>query len=471
MKRYLFLLLLLPSFLNAQKNYPALLDQYMQTAVAVNQFSGSVLVAKGDNIIYEKTFGTLDYAAMQSLDRNSMFELGIITEEFTAAAILLLRDEGKLKLSDPITKYFSQLPYSNVTIKHLLTHTSGLPDYYEEVMKNKWGTKNYATNTDIIKSLAVAKIPLAAQPGTRFEQNRYFTDYVVLAAIIEKVSGKSYEDFMQKKIFTPLHLTHTKVLTTMQLNEHKTPNHTESIYFNEAKQQFFPADSFSYMDKEYRHITDNIAGGKGISSTAHDLFLWSRALHNQKLLSASSQQEMFMPLVLKDTVNGVSMGYGVLVGKNLIGDYIQQRETGNNETLGYLNQLMRYLTGDITIISLAHKSKSTSAINGTLACILFDREIVLPYIHKAVAIDTALLDNYTGTYTMPHSTTVYKKDGTLWMTVTNEPDLKLLPESNNKFFSPNKEYDWQINFETGTDGKVLRTYFIYSGLKVEAKRL
>src|SRR6185312_17357882 len=149
----LFFLLLLPTFLKAQKNYPELIDQYMQAAVAVNQFSGSVLIAKGDNIIYEKTFGTLDYAAKQPLDSNSMFELGIITEEFTAAAILLLRDEGKLKLSDAVTKYLSKLPYRNVTIQNLLTHTAGLPDYYEEVMKNKWGTKKYATNSDIIMSL------------------------------------------------------------------------------------------------------------------------------------------------------------------------------------------------------------------------------------------------------------------------------------------------------------------------------
>jgi CubicO group peptidase (beta-lactamase class C family) len=469
MKKILFLLML-PSLLKAQKNYPELLDQYMQAAVEINQFSGSVLIAKGDKIIYEKTFGTLDYAATQPLDSNSMFELGILSEEFTATAILLLKDEGKLKLTDFITKYFPELPYSNITIKQLLTHTSGLPDYYEEVMKNKWGTEKYATNADVLKSLATAKIPLAAPPGIRFEQNRYFTDYVVLAALIEKVSGESYAGFLQRKIFTPLQLLHTKVLTSLQLYEHKTPNHTESIYFNEAKQQFFPADSFSYMDQEYRHIANDIVGGKGISSTAHDLFVWSRALHNQKILSVASQREMFMPSALRDTGNKIYLGYGVLVGKNEIGDFVQQRETGNNETLGYLNTLMRYTKNDITIINLAHKGKNTSSINGPLAYILFDREIVPPYMHTAAAIDTALLNNYTGTYTMP-PTIVYKKDGTLWMTVSGEPDLKLLAESKSKFFSSNKEYDWQIEFQTDANNKVLKTYFIFNGLKKEAKRL
>ena len=398
-----------------------------------------------------------------------MFELGIITEEFTAAAILLLRDEGKLNLSDAITKYFPELPYSNVTIQNLLTHTSGLPDYYDEVMKNKWGTKKYATNTDVIKSLAAAKLPLPAQPGTRFDEYRYFTDYVVLAAIIKRVSGKSYAIFLQQKIFTPLHLSNTKVLTIVQLDQHSKSNHTERIYFDESRQQFFPADSFSYFGQEYWHITKNIVGGKGISSTAQDLFLWSRALHNQKFLSASSQKEMYMPSALRDTANNIYLGYGVLVGKNELGDFVQQRETGNNETLGYLNALMRYTTDDLTIINLANKAKTTSNINGTLAYILFDREIVPPYVHKAVAIDTTLLDHYVGNFESP-SAAVYKKDGTLWMTNKGEPDLKLLPESNTKFFSPNKEYDWQIEFQTDAYGKVVKTYFIFSGLKKEAKR-
>ena len=110
-----------------------------------------------------------------------MFQLGIITEEFTAAAILLLKDESKLKLSDPITRYFPELPYSNVTIKHLLTHTSGLPDYYEQVMKGKWGTERYATNADIINNLAVARVPLAWERGTHFDEYHYFTEYPLLA--------------------------------------------------------------------------------------------------------------------------------------------------------------------------------------------------------------------------------------------------------------------------------------------------
>src|SRR6478736_1609464 len=178
----------------------------MNAAVAINQFSGSVLIAKHGNIIYRKTFGTLDFANEHLLDSNSMFELGVITEEFTAAAILILKEKGKLKLTDPITKYLPELPYNNVTVKHLLTHTSGLPDYYDAVMQGKWDTSKLAKNADVIKNLAAAKVPLAWEPGKHYDQYHYYTEYPLLASIIEKVSGQSYADFMQQNIFIPLHM-------------------------------------------------------------------------------------------------------------------------------------------------------------------------------------------------------------------------------------------------------------------------
>ena len=308
----IFLLLIFPTSLQAQKNYPALLDQYMKAAVNVNQFSGSVLIAKHDSIIYQKTFGTIDYANTKPLDNTSMFELGNITEEFTAAAILLLKDKGKLKLTDTITKYLPELPYNTVTIKDLLTHTSGLPDYYDDVMKDKWGTGKLATNDDVVKSLADAKVPLAWLPGTKYDGYHYYTDYPLLATIIEKVSGLSYKDFMQQNIFTPLHLNHTKVFSELHVNKESHQNHTESVYFNEVKQEFFPADSMRQMPPEYFYATDGVIGGTGISSTATDLFVFNRALKNRNLLLPSTQNEMFMSYVLKDTVNKMFFGYGVL---------------------------------------------------------------------------------------------------------------------------------------------------------------
>ena len=470
MKRIL-LFCIFPLILHAQKDYPVLLDNYMNAAVNVNQFSGSVLIAKHNNIIYQKTFGTLDYANTKPLDSNSMFELGNITELFTATAILMLKDEGKLKLSDPITKYFPELPYTNVTIKHLLTHISGLPDYYDDVMKDKWGKEKIAANTDVIRELAAAKVPLAWLPGTRYDVYHYYTEYPLLASIIEKISGITYAEFIQRRIITPLHLNNTKTLAELQMDKKLHANHTESVYFDESKQQFFPADSMRQMPPEYLYATQAVVGDVGISSTANDLFLLERALINHTLLSASTQQEMFKPHVLKDTVNQMFLGYGVITGKNEFGNYVQQRDDGNNITLGYITTLINYPKEDITIVVLANKAKSSSNIAGVLSYVLFDKGVVPPYIHKAVSIDTSLLDKYAGKYALPRVTKVYKKDGTLWVTIQGEPDLKLLPESPTKFFSSDKEYDWQLEFMTDNKGKIVKTYFIFSGLRKAAKKL
>ncbi len=470
MKTILFLFLL-PMSLMAQKNYPVLLDQYMKAAVNVNQFSGSILIAKHDSIIYQKTFGTIDFANTKPLDSNSMFELGNITEEFTGAAILLLQDKGTLKLTDTITKYLPELPYNNVIIKDLLTHTSGLPDYYDEGMKDKWGTQKLATNDDVVKSLAKAKAPLAWKPGTRYDEYHYYTEYPLLASIIEKVSGLSYTDFMQQNIFDPLQLHHSKVFAELEANKELHANHTESIYFDETKQQFFPLDSFKAFAPEVSYATNGVVGGIGVSSNAYDLFLFSRALKYNRLLSPSAQKEMFTPYVLKDSLNKMFFGYGVLTGKNELGNYIQQRDDGNNITLGYITTVINYPLVDFTIIVLANKAKSSSNIAGPLAYILFNKQVVPPYTHKEVSIDTSLLDKYAGEYKMSRIAKVYKKDGTLWTTIPEEPDLKLLPESSTKFFSSNKFYDWQIEFKTDKAGNVVKAYFIFSGLKKEAKKL
>ena len=460
-----------PVFLQAQKDYPSLVDAYMQAAVNVNQFSGSVLIAKKDVVIYQKNFGSIGYAGTKILDSNSLFELGNITEEFTAAAIMLLKDQGKLELTDQLTKYFPELPYPTVTIKDLLTHTSGLPDYYDEGMKDKWGTGRLASNKDVIKSLADHKIPLAWKPGTNYKEDHYYTEYPLLAAIIEQISGKSYAQFMQQHIFKPLQLNHTIVLPELEATKKQHPNHTESVYFDESKQQFFPADSFRAFSPELGYATNAVVGGIGISSTAHDLFLFNRALISGRLLTASSQKIMSTPQFAKDSVTKMFFGCGVLTGKNEFGNYIQQRDDGNNITLGYITTVINYAMHDVTIIVLANKAKSSSNIAGPLAYILFDRDVVPPCKHVQAAIDTLILDRYVGKYKILYTITIYKKDGTLWMTNRGEPDLKLLPESPTKFFSSSREYDWQIEFKTDVSGRVLKTYFIFSGLKKEATKL
>lgn len=469
MKKML-ILLAFPISLFAQKDYPALLDNYIRSAADINQFNGCVLVARSGKIIYQSSWGHTDFASTRSLTNQSLFDIGKLTEQFTATGILLLSKNKKLQLTDTITKYFPELPYDNITLHHLLTHTSGLPDYYE-IMKGKWGTGKLATNADMIKYLAEAKAPLLFKPGQKFES--CYTGFPLLASVIEKVSGLNYAVFMQKNIFDPLQMAQTRVLPLSHNQKKNYPGHTEGVPYDEPGQDFVPADSIRHFPAEMWFISEGILGGTGISSTTGDLLLWDRALKSNKLLPEIIQNQMFSSHVLIDSSSKIFTGYGVWMGKNELGKYLQYYDGGNNSTIGYSASLIRYTKQDITIVVLTNKTKSSSLITGPLAYIMFDREVLPLSMHKEVSIDTLILDRYVGKYASPNIIEVIKKDGKLYRhwPWTGEPDLEFRPESGTKFFSVSREYDHQIEFKTDNTGKVIRAYYIVGGIKKEIKKI
>ncbi|MEP7079805.1 MAG: serine hydrolase domain-containing protein, partial [Ginsengibacter sp.] len=148
----------------AQKNTSSF-EAYMQGQSGLYKFNGNVLVAKNGKTIYKKTFGYADFNLKEKLDNNSIFDIGSIAKEFTAVGILSLIDKGKLNYSDSLGKFFPQLPYSNVTIRQLLTHTSGMPDGYDLVDKY-FDHNKIAENQDLLKLLALYKPELYFIPGT-----------------------------------------------------------------------------------------------------------------------------------------------------------------------------------------------------------------------------------------------------------------------------------------------------------------
>lgn len=209
----IFFLLALPLILHAQRNYPVLIDSFMMAEVSVNHFNGNILVAKKENIIYQKAFGYRNYDTKESLDNNSVFELASISKQFTAMGILLLMEKRKLALSDSLRKFFPQLPYNNIPIQNLLTHTSGLPSYEDEMeMADKWNPKKIASNNDVINFLAREKPSIHFKPGEKWEYSN--TAFVLLTSIIEKVSGQTFKEYMEANIFKPLNMQHSRVYNT-----------------------------------------------------------------------------------------------------------------------------------------------------------------------------------------------------------------------------------------------------------------
>jgi CubicO group peptidase (beta-lactamase class C family) len=465
----ILLILAFPLSLQAQQKYQAQLDSYIRSAVDINQFNGCVLVAQSGKIIYQSPFGYTDFASTRLLTNNSLFDIGKVTEQFTAAGILLLEEKKKLKLTDPITTYYPELPYNNITLHHLLTHTSGLPDYYE-LMKGKWGTDRLATNADMIKYLADAKTPLLFKPGQKYEH--CFTGFPLLASVIEKVSGLGYAEFMQKNFFNPLKMNHTRVLSLLHSQKKNYPGHTEGVPFYEPEQEFTPADSIRQFPSEMWFISEGILGGTGISSTTGDLFLWDRSFKNNKLLNLITQNKMLCDHVLIDSASKIFMGYGFWSGDNELGKYIQYYDGGNNATLGFSASLTRYIKQDLTIIVLTNKTKSSSLITGALSYILFNREVSPLYVHKETQIDSSVLVKYAGRYLSPNTIELINKNGALFRhwPWTGEPDLEFRPESSTKFFSISKEYDHQLEFIMNAKGNMIKAYYIVNGIKKEIKK-
>ncbi|HMC98851.1 MAG TPA: serine hydrolase domain-containing protein, partial [Ferruginibacter sp.] len=187
----LFFLLLIPVSLSAQDDQAKQLAQFMHGQHDYFRFNGNVLVVSNGKILYQDALGYADYNSKRQLDNNSVFELASLSKQFTAMAILICRDKKLLNLNDPVKLYLSSFPYDDITIRNLLMHTSGLPAYEDQFEKN-WDRKKIAHNEDIIGILAKQKDTLFFKPGTKWKYSN--TGYAILAAIIEKVSGMTYNE-------------------------------------------------------------------------------------------------------------------------------------------------------------------------------------------------------------------------------------------------------------------------------------
>lgn len=247
--------------------------------------NGNVLVAQKGIVLYKKCFGLGHFERHErdTLVDDSKFQLASLSKTFTAVGTLKLIEAGKLTLEDTIQKFYPDFPYHGITIRELLSHRSGLPNYayaFDDSMKVNFYKKEkpYPTNAVIMHWFATVK-PTPQKynvPGRGFSYSN--TNYMVLASIIEKVTGQTYETFIRKNIFEPLGMRQTFVATTKNdsLNHHKTAGYQWN--------RRIPKDYY-----------DDVVGDKGIYSTTGDLFRWYRALNADCLLKKKTLAEAFVP--------------------------------------------------------------------------------------------------------------------------------------------------------------------------------
>lgn len=243
------------------------LDQHFQSINKYAHFNGNVLIARKGNVIYSGSFGVKDIVSKDSLNIKSLFQIASLSKTFTAMAVLKLAEAGKLNLDQKLEDIFKGFPYPNITIKDLLTHRSGLPNYLVTTEKD-WKNEDLKSNKDLLEYFIKEKPKPLGWPNRSFSYNN--SNYALLALIIEKASGKSYEKYLQKNIFDPLGMKDTYIYSVRN-TDLPTSNLTKG-YLVKNKEDAMVA-------------VDGIVGDKNIYTTVEDLLKWERANTHSSIFS------------------------------------------------------------------------------------------------------------------------------------------------------------------------------------------
>jgi CubicO group peptidase (beta-lactamase class C family) len=437
------LLLLFTAIARAQDPTPKF-DEYMNALSGQGRFTGSVLVARDGKVIFSKGYGLANVEFDVANTPQTKFRLGSITKQFTAAAILLLQERGKLSVQDPICKYVDNCPaaWSEVTIHHLLSHTGGLPnftsfpDYQPKMMMPVTLPEMIARFKDK---------PLDFKPGEKWNYSN--SGYFLLGFIIEKAAGESYESFLQKNIFEPLKLTNTGY------DHHDTILKKRATGYSLVKGKM--------VNSAYLNMTQPYSAGS-LYSTVEDLFLWNEALHSDKLLSAKSRELMTTPVK-----NDYGYGLGVQ-GKS--GHKMVSHGGGIN---GFSTFIARYPDEKVTVVVLRNAdygSPGPGQISSALAAIAFGEKYEIPAVPKEIKVDPKIYDSYAGRYELAPNfiLTISRQGDRLMAEATGQPQIELFAESDTKFFP--KVIDARITFVKDDTGKVTHLIF-YQGREQKAKRI
>lgn len=310
----------------------------------ITDFSGVILIANNGTPVYQKAVGYRDFANQITLQITDIFELASISKQFTSMIIMMLKEKGKLSYEDPLEKYID-LPYKGITIRNLLTHTSGLPDYMD-VMDKYWDKKRVAGNDDCIAYLKKYSPPVLFKPGEKYTYSN--TGYLLLATIAEKAGGKDFTWMSRKWIFKKLKMKNTDIRTPAEKSTLK--NYAMGHILVKERNQYVRADSFPSSD--YTIWLGNRKGPGRISSTTTDLIKWDNALYTEKLIKQSTLQDAYTPMKLNDGSNS-NYGFGWSIRQDSVMGKIVHH-TGVNP--GISNIIIRYLDKKKTIILLCNNA-------------------------------------------------------------------------------------------------------------------
>ncbi|MEB2773861.1 serine hydrolase domain-containing protein [Algoriphagus sp. D3-2-R+10] len=302
-------------------------------------FSGVILIAEKGEILFEDAMGMRTYENRILLHEGDIFELASLSKQFTAMMVMMCKEKGLLNFDDQLSEYI-ETPYPGITIRNLLTHTSGLPDY-QAIMDEHWDKSKVAGNPEILEYLREYAPPKSFEPGAKYEYSN--TGYVLLASVVEKVTGEDFVKLSKAWIFDPLKMKSTGIRA---LEEKAGVMTFAAGHLKNEQGKFVNANTFHSSD--YTVWLGNRKGPGRVSSNAEDLLKWDQALYEEKLVSKETLETAFTPFKLDD---GFLSYYGFgweIKPQSPFGKMVMH--TGDNP--GYKTIIVRYIDENKTIIIL-----------------------------------------------------------------------------------------------------------------------
>lgn len=297
-----------------------------------NGFNGAVIVAKDGEVIYQKAFGYADKKNNIPVSDTTSFQLASVSKVITATAVMTLVERGLIKLDDTFASYFPEFPYTTITVKELLAHRSGLPNYLYFLNDVVTSKDKILTNNEMLQLMVEKKPPLYLKPNYAF--NYCNTNYALLALLVEKVSRKTFSNYLREEIFLPLGMKHSGTILSLDIFEKSI----SKPYDNRWK----------IIERE---ASDYIVGDKSIFSTPYDMFLFSEALYQGKLLNPETQALAYTALSREKKLSNYGLGWRMKDFK----DQEKKEVFHNGWWHGYRTAFHRRLSDKITIVVLSNQ--------------------------------------------------------------------------------------------------------------------
>ncbi len=428
-------------------------DQYLTTWANQGRFSGAVLIAKDGKILLRKGYGMANYELNVPNNADMVFRIGSITKLFTAFSILQLEEKGLLSVNDPVVKYIPELPdaWNTITIHQLLCHKSGIPDFMSAKAYNDLNDSRHVENA--VKEYADK--PLLNKPG---ETLRYSNSgYILLGRIIEKVSGKTYEQYLDDNILRPAGMTHTAF------------DHAANVVPDRASG--YRWDGETIINASFGDPASPASAG-ALRSTVDDMYRFDRALKSGKLFSPAITAKAWTAYAHWTAPPPFDIdaeyGYGWMMGQEFGHRYVGHGGWVN----GFVSQFNRYPDDDAVIIVLWNfETVNNMQVSKDLAAIIFGAKYDVPHLRPIVHPTTQTLSRYVGEYHVgPVIAQVSLRNGRLYFLATGQPNpYGLIAVSDTEFYC--NDASSEIRFVSDEKGNVNQMMVRMGGRDIPVDRV